>query len=104
MALKDRSKKTETKETKSDVTFNVTVLKAREVGSKNDIVFDLEVNGVKIYGCWIKTSKDGETFTSFPSYKGTNDKWYSHAYFEIAADVQKDIEDQIEKLLDENNK
>lgn len=102
MALKDRTKKTTEEQKTDDIVYTVNVLRARQV--KNDFVFDMDVNGVSVCGCWIKTSKDGETFTSFPSYKGSDGKYYSHAYFKIPADVQKDIEDQIEKYLDEHKK
>lgn len=85
------------KETKETTTYNVEVTRAKEI--KGSYAFDMTVNGVKIYGCWLKESKKGGNFISFPSYKGSDDKYYSHVWFEIDDDTQKSIEDQIEKLL-----
>ena len=95
MAL-NKNKKTETKETEQ-TTYTVEVTRAKDIiGS---YAFDMKVNGVMIYGCWLKETKAGENFVSFPSYKGKDDKWYSYAYFKIDADTQADIEKQIEALV-----
>lgn len=91
MAL-NKTKKPETTET-----FNVEVTRAKEI--KGSYAFDMKVNGVQIYGCWLKETKSGENFVSFPSYKGKDDKYYSYAYFKIDEKTQADIEAQIEKLL-----
>ncbi len=91
MALKG-SKKEETKV----VTYSIEVTRAKEI--KGSYAFDMEVNGIKIYGCWLKEGKNGN-FVSFPSYKGSDGKYYSHVWFEISDDMEKEIEDKIEKAL-----
>ena len=97
MAL-NKNKKTETKETEQ-TTYTVEVARAKEI--KGSYAFDMKVNGVMIYGCWLKETKSGENFVSFPSYKGNDGKWYSHVYFKVDADTQADIEKQIESKLAE---
>ena len=96
MAL-NKNKKTETKETENTTTYTVKVTRAKEI--KGSYAFDMDVNGVTIYGCWLKETKAGDNFVSFPSYKGKDGKWYSHAYFKIDEKTQADIEKQIESLI-----
>ena len=87
----------------SKVYYEVKVLKAHEV-KDGRVVFDIEVNGVKVYGCWYieyknKEGKEG-TMISFPSYLGNDEKtYYNHAWFPMSADVKKSIIDQLEKML-----
>lgn len=84
------------------VDYSVKVLNAKAV-KDGRAVFDMEVNGVKIYGCWFteyknKEGKDG-TIVSFPSYKGNNGTYYSHAWFPISKELKDDIQKQIESCL-----
>lgn len=83
--------------TKKSADYTVTVLRAHQFNGGN-IVFDIQVNGVKIYGMKYIESKKG-SFISFPQYKGADGKYWSHAYFEITEEIQSDIEKQIEALL-----
>lgn len=64
--------------------------------------FDVEVNGVTIYGCTLVEGKKG-SFTSFPSYKGSNGSYYKHAYVELSDDDQEEIEQQIQELLEKDS-
>ena len=61
------------------------------------ITFDMEVNEVTIYGCKVATGKNGE-FVSFPSRKGKDGKYYSHAYVKLSEDETKEILSQLEKM------
>ena len=61
------------------------------------ITFDMVVNDVTIYGCKVAQGKNGQ-FVSFPSRKGKDGKYYSHAYINLSAEDQKDIFEQIEKM------
>ena len=88
--------KNKKEETKKIVTYDIEVTRAKEI--KGSYAFDMEVNGVKIYGCWLKEGKKGN-FISFPSYKGSDDKYYSHVWFEISDDMEKEIEEKIEAAL-----
>lgn len=81
--------------------YEVHVTRAREV-KDGSVAFDMEVNGISIYGCWYneyktKDGKDG-TMLTFPSYKN-GDKYYNHCWFPISADLKNDIIAQIEKLV-----
>lgn len=81
--------------------YDVKVLRVKQFES-GDIAFDMDVNGVAIYGCIYKsgTNDKGEyAFVSFPSRKGKDDKYYNHAYFKISEELLEDIEKQIEALL-----
>lgn len=99
MAIKKSAKATE----EAKVEFQITVKRAKELDN-GTIMFDMEVNGVMIYGCSYKvlTRKDnGEEFAKvgFPSRKGSDDKYYNQAYFKIEPDTLAKIEQGIESLL-----
>ena len=78
------------------VISDLKVLRAKEY---NEIDFiDLQVNGVKIYGCRFMEGKNGD-FVSFPSYKAKDGKYYSHAYVDLDEASIKLIDEQIDELL-----
>ena len=81
--------------------YDVKVTRAKEV-KEGSVAFDMEVNGLSVYGCWYneyktKEGKDG-TMISFPSYKN-EDKYYNHVWFPISKELKEDIIAQIEKLV-----
>lgn len=78
------------------VISDLKVLRAKEY--KETVFIDLEVNGVKIYGCRFIEGKNGD-FVSFPSYKAKDGKYYSHAYVELDEASIKLIDEQIDELL-----
>lgn len=93
MAINRTKKETE----KQNYEIKVTRVKAFEDGG---IRFDMVVNGVTIYNMSVVKSKDGNEFLSFPSRKDSKSgKYFSHCYFPIDEELQKDIEKQIESLL-----
>ena len=65
---------------------------------KKTVFFDMTLNGIKIYGCTVAEGKKGD-FISFPSRKGSDDKWYSIVYARLSAHDQKIILDEVEKQL-----
>lgn len=86
----------------NNVEYSVEVIKAKEV-KDGIIIFDMEVNGIKIYSCWYneyktKDGKDG-IMLSFPSYKGSDGNYYNYVWFPISADLKANIIAQIEKLV-----
>ena len=89
------------------VEYVVKVLRAKDYSdfSKLDtnVAFDMEVNGIKIYGCWFKegTSKDGKDYSviSLPSQKGKDGNYYSVAWFPISKELTKEIREQIVNML-----
>ena len=62
-------------------------------------IFDMQLNGVNIYGCRIVDGKNG-SFVSFPSRRGTDGKYYSHAFAMLDDDAVKSICDQIDNWKD----
>ena len=85
----------------------IEVLRAKdftETGKEGcTIVFDMNVNGVIIYGCWYREGKDknGEDYemVSFPSQKGKDGKYYNHAWVKLQQSDIDNISKQIESLL-----
>lgn len=79
-----------------NVEVNAKVVRANQV---DDLVFfDVEINGVTIYGCKVVEGKNGD-FISFPSHKGKDGKYYNHAYIKLSDDQAKDIISQVENML-----
>ena len=63
------------------------------------VTFDLKVDGfVTIYGCRVVESKKGD-FIGFPSRKGKDDKYYSHAYCDLTAEDTNAILDLVSEKL-----
>jgi len=61
--------------------------------------FNMVLNGVTIYNCTVAYTKDGKQFISFPSRKGTDEKWYSYVYFRFTdADLEAILEAVENKL------
>lgn len=88
----------ENAEEKKVVISDLKVLRAKEY--KNTVFCDLEINGVKIYGCRYVEGKNGD-FISFPSYKGNDGKYYNYAWADLSADDVKAIDAELDKLLGE---
>ena len=91
-------KKTE----ENNISYDITVKRVKEFNGS--YAFDMEVNGVMIYGCWYREyeRKDGSgSFAAiqFPSRKAEDDKYYNHAYIRVTDDIIKNIEKQIEAML-----
>lgn len=81
--------------------YKVTVTRVKMFDEKN-VAFDIECNGIKIYGMSYREGvKDGKEYKliSFPSRKGTDGKYYSHAFFPINEDLKKNIITQLESLV-----
>lgn len=72
------------------------VLRASEY--KETTFLDLEVNGVKIYGCRFINGKNGN-FVAFPSHKGQDGQYYNIAYVPLTEDHVNQIDEQLDKLL-----
>lgn len=73
------------------------VLNVRQT-KKGFVFFNLELNGITIYGCKVIESDNGD-FISFPSYKGTDDKYYSHVYARLDDMLVQEIIAEIESEL-----
>lgn len=84
------------KEEKKSVVSDLKVLRATEF--EDNIFFDMEVNGVTIYGCRYVEGKNGD-FIAFPSKKGKDGKYYKHAYVELDEAMVSLIDEQLDGLL-----
>lgn len=101
MAIKKNAKVEAAEEAKKS--YQIEVKRAKEL-ENGTIMFDMEANGVMIYGCSYKilTRKDnGEEFAKigFPSRKGSDGKYYNQAYLRVDADTLAVIEKGIEALI-----
>lgn len=80
----------------NEVTVNAKVTRANQVGET--VFFDMEVNGVTIYGCKVVEGSKGD-FISFPSHKGKDGKYYNHAWVKLTEEQSKEIIAQVEEAL-----
>ena len=104
MAIK---KKEAAKEAAHAQALEISVKRAKDFTEEgNDgfiIAFDMEVNGITIYGCWYREDKDkkGEDYqmVSFPSHKGNDGKFYNWAYVKLSKEDTEKISKMIEELL-----
>ena len=88
------------KKAEAEEKFEIEVIRAHEFKS-GDISFDMKVNGVTIYNCTYmnESAKVKKPFVSFPSRKGSDDKYYSYVWFKISDDTLSEIEKGIEVVL-----
>lgn len=81
----------------NEVNYDVKVTRVKAFDN-GGIRFDMVVNGVTIYNMSV-VGVGEKQFLSFPSQKAKDGKYYSHCYFKITDELQKEIEAQIEALL-----
>lgn len=89
------------KSTKTQEAIEITsyqVSRVRTVG--NSVCFDLELNGVKIYGLFVVEGKTGD-FISWPSRKGSDGKYYNYCYAALSDKDLKDILAEVETQLNQ---
>lgn len=99
---KPTGNKKETKEKEFIKLDSFSVDRVNTIGKNDSVVFDMTINGVKIYGCFVIEGKDGD-FISFPSQKSDkNGKYYHHVYAALSDKDMSDILAEVENKL--NNK
>lgn len=77
------------------------IRRANEYDKTGTIFFDLDINGLTVYGCTVAKRKDGNgEFISFPSRKGADGKYYSIVYCALSQEDQDRILDAVYDLLD----
>lgn len=81
---------------KNEVTAAITVTRAHQFDD-GSIIFDMEINGVKIFGNRLVDGKNGK-FVSFPSRKGNDGNYYSHAFYKLTNGDTQNIIAQIENM------
>lgn len=104
--VKKPETKNEAKEA-AKIEYDVKVLKAKDFSKngKTIISCDLEVNGIKIYGCFYREGqKDGHDWAlvDLPKTKGKDDKYYSIVWFPMSKELVTKIADQISFALENN--
>ena len=82
------------------VSFEVISAKEGTTGNGNDWqICTVKINGVTIFGCRAVTYKDKEgkskDFLAFPERKGSDGKYYKHAYIPLSQEDQQKICDAI---------
>lgn len=78
------------------VNYEVEVIRAHQF-EDGSIVFDMTINGVTIYGNRLVEGKNGQ-FVSFPSRKGKDGQYYSHAFAKLSKEDTDKIVAQIEEM------
>ena len=86
--------------TSNESTFKVQdfIVTRAKCWDNGGVTFDLEVNGIKIYGCRVSEGKNGD-FISFPARKGSDGKYYNHVYIPFQEEDQKIILEAVEASI-----
>ena len=98
--------KTEERTGKADIK----IIRAKQTKKDTVVVFDMSVNGVSIYGCFLrevtvkadgKRYKAGDTayIISWPSYKGTDEKYYNHCWYPLSKEDEQYIIESVAKAI-----
>lgn len=78
--------------------FKVTRTRVLDSGS---VSFDMELNGINIYGCIVVESEEYGDFISFPKRKGKDGKYYSIVWAKLSAADSSAILQEVERILNE---
>ena len=77
---------------------NYCVKRAITLGEDDNVLADVEINGITIYGMRVVEGKNGD-FLSFPQTKGKDGKYYSVCWAKLSEKDQADILEAIEDKL-----
>lgn len=95
--MKVQNKKQETKKQYEESTLNGLTMRVYESGFAS---LSIDVNGgTLVINGKIRFTKDGTPFFAFPSYKGTDDKYYNHVYTLDDEDGESTLKDTITTLV-----
>ena len=78
------------------VKIEAKVTRANQV--ENTVYFDVELNGITVYGCKVVEGKNGD-FISFPSHKGKDGKYYNYVWVKLSDEDTAAIVKQVEEML-----
>lgn len=93
--MKVQNKKQENRKQYEEKTINGLTMRVYESGFAS---LSIDVNGgTLVINGKIRFTKDGAPFFAFPSYKGTDDKYYNHVY--TIDDDESELKDTIETLV-----
>ena len=96
--------KKSTKKEEKAVDHEIEVKRAKQFSNGN-IGFDVEINGVTVYGCVYVQYADKKTgedraFISFPSRQSDDGKYYNHAYVKLSEKDEETIEKALEAMIE----
>ena len=101
MARERQQRKSNTQERQFVKVDSFGIRRANEYDKTGTIFFDLDINGLTVYGCTVAKRKTDESeFISFPSRKGADGKYYSIVYCALSQEDQDRILDAVYDLLD----
>lgn len=96
--MKSNSAKTGTRKIKYIDLISFKILRAKAVGDKGAVAFDMVLNDVTIYGCWVHEGKNGD-FISFPQRQGNDGKYYSIVWAPMDEEDTKRVLEEVERVL-----
>lgn len=100
MARERQQRKSNTQERQFVKVDSFGIRRANEYDKTGTIFFDLDINGLTVYGCTVAKRKTDESeFISFPSRKGADGKYYSIVYAALSQEDQDRIIDAVYDLL-----
>ena len=91
-------KKPETKKAPETLNISTFSVDRATVFDNGGVVFDMTLNGIKIYGMRVVES-NGNDFISFPSRKGKDDKYYSIVWARLSDKDSEAILREVENKL-----
>ena len=91
-------KKPETKKAPETLNISTFSVDRTTVFDNGGVVFDMTLNGIKIYGMRVVES-NGKDFISFPSRKGKDDKYYSIVWARLSDKDSEAILREVENKL-----
>lgn len=90
--------KSNSKKTLEVSSFRVTGARTLDSGS---VSFDMKLNGINIYGCFVVESAEYGDFISFPQRKGKDGKYYSIVWAKLDKEDTTAILQEVERILNE---
>lgn len=92
-------KKPETKSSRSFATINsFSIRRVNYVQKTGTVFFDMTINDIDVFGCRVATAGEKD-FIAYPSYKGTDGKYYSYVNIYMSSDDQSKILAAVEEKL-----
>lgn len=90
--------KSNSKKTLEVSSFRVTGARTLDSGS---VSFDMKLNGINIYGCFVVESAEYGDFISFPQRKGKDGKYYPIVRAKLDKEDTTAILQEVERILNE---
>ena len=97
--FKNQKTRKDQKTARPEYDYDLKVVRALD--GKYGILFDLDINHVRVYGCRVCETRDGKQFIGFPQKADRKEakKFWSIVYAPLTDDQTEDILGQIADLL-----